>query len=471
MLDEFSVKLCTLVQMHPALYDICNDGFHDEESKTNAWQEIAGELGVAQSKCVIKWKSLKHQYVKAKKEENTTWDLWPYLQFLEETAAAKSNPKKRKRESMATPSKIQAPAPADVDMPSADSAGMEHVEIKTASRSSRSTRTSTVYKETVMTPTKGTFSGAESGTPLQPVATASTANPEKKEAKVGMARTARSRRASSVNNAVGDMDFTETGTPLQAVETASLVHFDENATTDPPPASQGDTHQANGTSSGTPLKEAAVHSRGTAKASSTPAIMQPEVVLTRIPMPSHRATHDKMPAVQPAASAQEATVSQAVNRKWTPRKMAATSAAPSKATAASPVPPKATAASPTPPKVTTASPAPPKVTTASPAPAKARLSSTPRGRRSMRVALAETILEVQEDDAQVEPPQPKRQKTEGNGVEANNPPDALADIKFEAALDQKFFKQLKEKLDKLRPEVASTMKASIFRMLDEAADN
>ncbi|KAL3179290.1 hypothetical protein MRX96_038188 [Rhipicephalus microplus] len=145
MLDEFSVKLCTLVQMHPALYDICNDGFHDEEAKTNAWQEIAGELGVAQSKCVIKWKSLKHQYVKAKKEENTTWDLWPYLQFLEETAAAKkvahreachlprrmiflparsiaflfhcSNPKKRKRESTATPSKIQAPAPADVDMP------------------------------------------------------------------------------------------------------------------------------------------------------------------------------------------------------------------------------------------------------------------------------------------------------------------------------------------------------------------
>ncbi|XP_075751790.1 uncharacterized protein LOC119173818 isoform X2 [Rhipicephalus microplus] len=494
MLDEFSVKLCTLVQMHPALYDICNDGFHDEDAKTNAWQEIAGELGVAQSKCVIKWKSLKHQYVKAKKEENTTWDLWPYLQFLEETAAAKSNPKKRKRESTATPSKIQAPAPADVDMPSADSADMEHVEIKTASRSSRSTRTSTVYKETVMAPTKGTFSGAESGTPLQPVATASTANPEKKEAKVGMARTARSRRsditmtkvsgqsflsqipflywsygASSVNNAVGDMDFTETGTPLQetALEPvmpepsnelsepvqptstkssarrsrarASLVHFDENATTDPPSASQGtrNTHQANGTSSGTPLKEAAVHSRGTAKASSTPAIMQPEVVLTRIPMPSHS------------------------NRKWTPRKMALTSAAPSKANSASPVPPKATAASPTPPKVTTASPAPPK----------ARLSSTPRGRRSMRVALAETILEVQEDDAQVEPPQPKRQKTEGNGVEANNPPDALADIKFEAALDQKFFKQLKEKLDKLRPEVASTMKASIFRMLDEAADN
>ncbi|KAL3179288.1 hypothetical protein MRX96_038187 [Rhipicephalus microplus] len=79
-----------------------------------------------------------------------------------------------------------------------------------------------------------------------------------------MARTARSRRASSVNNAVGDMDFTETGTPLQETAPepvmpepsnelsepvqptstkssarrsrarASLVHFDENATTDPP---------------------------------------------------------------------------------------------------------------------------------------------------------------------------------------------------------------------------------------------
>uniref|UniRef100_A0A224YS39 Protein containing MADF and GT1 domain n=1 Tax=Rhipicephalus zambeziensis TaxID=60191 RepID=A0A224YS39_9ACAR len=507
MPDEFSVRLCTLVQMHPALYDIFNEGFRDEEVKNNAWQEIARDLGVAQSKCVIKWKSLKHQYVKAKKEENTTWDLWPYLQFLDETTAAKSGPKKRKRESTATPMKMEASVSTDVDMPSADSAGMENVEIKTATRSSRSTRTSTIYKETVMTPMKGAFATAETGTPLQPVATASKANPEKKQTKPGTARAARSKRASSVNDTVGvgEVDITETGTPLQTVNTAPEPAIPEpsnklselmqptptrgsarrqsarapepaipepsNKLSEPvqPTPTRGSTRrqsarvslvrvdadaasatrQANGTSSGTPLKAAAVHSRGTAKVSTTTATMQPEVVLSRIPVPSYRITLDETPAVQPAASAQEATVSEAI-RKGSPRKVAATSQAA---------------------KMAAASPAPSKATAASPAPPKARVSSTPRGRRSTRPAPAEMIPEEPEDNGQVEPPQPKRQRTEGNGIGANDQADALADMKFETALDQKFFKQLKEKFDKLRPEVASTIKASIFKMLDEAADN
>uniref|UniRef100_A0A131YZ13 MADF domain-containing protein n=1 Tax=Rhipicephalus appendiculatus TaxID=34631 RepID=A0A131YZ13_RHIAP len=500
MPDEFSVRLCSLVQMYPALYDIFNEGFRDEEAKDNAWQEIARDLGVAQSKCVIKWKSLKHQYVKAKKEKNTTWDLWPYLQFLDETTAAKSGPKKRKRESTATPMKMETSVSTDVDMPSADSAGMENVEVKTATRSSRSTRTSTIYKETVMTPMKGAFATAETGTPLQPVATASRANPEKKQTKAATARTARSKRsdvtvtkvseqsflsqipflywrASSVNDTVGvgEVDFTETGTPLQTVNMAPepaipepsnklsepvqptpargsarrqsarapepVIPEPSNNLSEPvqPTPTRGSTRrqsarvslvrvdadaasatsQANGTSSGTPLKEAAV------------------------------ITLDETPAVQPAANAQEATVSEAI-RKGSPRKVAATSQAA---------------------KMAAASPAPTKATAASPAPPKARVSSTPRGRRSTRPAPAEMIPEEPEDNEQVEPPQPKRQRMEGNGIGANDQADALADMKFETALDQKFFKQLKEKFDKLRPEVASTIKASIFKMLDEAADN
>ncbi|XP_037519264.1 uncharacterized protein LOC119396221 isoform X4 [Rhipicephalus sanguineus] len=446
MPDEFSVKLCNLVQMHPELYDIYNESFRDEEAKKNAWQEIARDLGVAQSKCVIKWKSLKHQYVKAKKEENTAWDLWPYLQFLDETAAAKSGPKKRKRESTATPMRMETPVLTDVDMPSADSTGMENVEIKAATRNTRSARISSIHKETVVMPMKSTFASTETGTPLQPVATASRANPEKKETKRGTTRTAHAKRsdvtvtkvseqsflsqipflywrASSVNDTAGEMDFSETGTPLQDTAPAPVMPEPSNKLSEPvqPTPTRGSTRrqsarvylvpidadvasttrQANGTSSGTPLKTAAV------------------------------VTHDEKPAVEPTANAQEAAVSEAASRKGSPRKAAA----------------------------------------ASPAPSKARVSSTPRGRRSARPAPAETIPEEQEDNVQVEPPQPKRQRMEGNGIAASEQPDALADVKFENTLDQKFFKQLKEKFDKLRPEVASTIKASIFRMLDEAADN
>ncbi|XP_037519263.1 uncharacterized protein LOC119396221 isoform X3 [Rhipicephalus sanguineus] len=453
MPDEFSVKLCNLVQMHPELYDIYNESFRDEEAKKNAWQEIARDLGVAQSKCVIKWKSLKHQYVKAKKEENTAWDLWPYLQFLDETAAAKSGPKKRKRESTATPMRMETPVLTDVDMPSADSTGMENVEIKAATRNTRSARISSIHKETVVMPMKSTFASTETGTPLQPVATASRANPEKKETKRGTTRTAHAKRASSVNDTAGEMDFSETGTPLQDTAPAPVMPEPSNKLSEPvqPTPTRGSTRrqsarvylvpidadvasttrQANGTSSGTPLKTAAVHSRSAATASSTAPTMQPEVVLSRIPVPSYRVTHDEKPAVEPTANAQEAAVSEAASRKGSPRKAAA----------------------------------------ASPAPSKARVSSTPRGRRSARPAPAETIPEEQEDNVQVEPPQPKRQRMEGNGIAASEQPDALADVKFENTLDQKFFKQLKEKFDKLRPEVASTIKASIFRMLDEAADN
>ncbi|KAH7937709.1 hypothetical protein HPB49_014841 [Dermacentor silvarum] len=114
---------------------------------------------------------------------------------------------------------------------------------------------------------------------------------------------------------------------------------------------------------------------------------------------------------------------------------------------------------------------PRKAAAASQAPSKGRVSNTPRGRRSMRAAPAEIIPEEEVDSSNVEPPQPKRPRIEGNGVGADDQEDALAGMKFDTALNQKFFKQLQEKFAKLRPEVVSTMKASIFKMLDEAANN
>ncbi|XP_077488224.1 uncharacterized protein LOC144099057 isoform X11 [Amblyomma americanum] len=111
MPDELSVKLCKLVQQHPEVYDILNDNYHNEEAKNNAWEAIAQELGVPKSKCVIKWKSLKHQFIKAKKEQNTEWDMWPWLQFCDDAAAVKGGSRKRKRESTAMP--VQMVVPAD----------------------------------------------------------------------------------------------------------------------------------------------------------------------------------------------------------------------------------------------------------------------------------------------------------------------------------------------------------------------
>ncbi|XP_050027449.1 uncharacterized protein [Dermacentor andersoni] len=478
MPDEFSVKLCQLVQRHPELYDIFNESFHNEEVKNNAWQKIAQGLGVQQSKCVIKWKSLKHQYVKAKKESNPTWDLWPFLQFLDDTPAAKSAPKKRKRESTATPMTMEIPV-EDIEMPSAVDADMEKLETRAAAtRSSRSTRTSSIHKQTVVTSLKSVFTSTEAGAPLQPVTTTLKASPEKKETKRATTRTARSKRtgitttegseqsflsqipflywrvSSAHKDTIGELDSAETGTPLQTVDDApepvipqpssklpepvlptptrsaarrqsaraSTVHLDTNVASA--------TRRVNGASSGTPLKAGTANSHGTAMAS-TAVAMQPEVVLSRIPVLSNKFIRNEKPVALPVASPEKATVSDVV-RKESPRKAAA----------------------------------------ASPAPSKGRVSNTPRGRRSMRAAPAEIIPEEEEEDSSnVEPLQPKRPRIEGNGVGADDLADALAGMKFDTALNQKFFKQLQEKFAKLRPEVVSTMKASIFKMLDEAANN
>ncbi|XP_075551914.1 uncharacterized protein LOC142585218 isoform X6 [Dermacentor variabilis] len=425
MPDEFSVKLCQLVQRQPELYDIFNESFHNEEVKNNAWHKIAQSLGVQQSKCVIKWKSLKHQYVKAKKESNPTWDLWPFLQFLDDTPAAKSAPKKRKRESTATPMKMEIPV-EDIEMPSAVDADMEKLEAKTAAtRSSRSTRTSSIHKQTVVTSLKSVFTSTEAGAPLQPVTTTSKASSEKEETKRATTRTARSKRtgitttegseqsflsqipflywraSSACKDTIGELDSAETGTPLQTVDDAP-----------------------------------------------EPVIPQPSSKLPEpvLPTPTRSAARRQ--------SARASTVHLDTNVASTTRRVnGASSGTPLKAGTARKESPRKAAA-------------------ASPAPSKGRVSNTPRGRRSMRAAPAEIIPEEEEQDSSnVEPPQPKRPRIEGNGVGADDQADALAGMKFDTALNQKFFKQLQEKFAKLRPEVVSTIKASIFKMLDEAANN
>lgn len=85
------------------------------------------------------------------------------------------------------------------------------------------------------------------------------------------------------------------------------------------------------------------------------------------------------------------------------------------------------------------------------------------------MAITETVVEGAHEagPSPAEEPQAKQPRIEGNGIADNV--DPLADMKFDSALDQKFFKQLQEKFTKLRPEVMSTMKASIFAMLDNAA--
>lgn len=94
MPDHFAVELCKLVQRHPEIYDICHERFNSDEAKKNAWKTIARDLGLQHpSKCEIKWKSIKHQFVKARKENNTAWELWPFLGFLQ-TAAERSSPGK-----------------------------------------------------------------------------------------------------------------------------------------------------------------------------------------------------------------------------------------------------------------------------------------------------------------------------------------------------------------------------------------
>lgn len=110
MSEDFSVRLCTLVGKHPAIYDMFDANFREESVKKEAWMAISRELGVPDSKCIIKWKGIKHRYVSCKRDEDTSWELLPYLGFLDEVGI-KSKVQKRKRESI-LPASGKAEGPA-----------------------------------------------------------------------------------------------------------------------------------------------------------------------------------------------------------------------------------------------------------------------------------------------------------------------------------------------------------------------
>ncbi|XP_064472979.1 uncharacterized protein LOC135387782 isoform X6 [Ornithodoros turicata] len=84
MATDFDIKLAQMVEKYPAIHDIMNANYHKKDAKKQAWADISKQLGIAQAKCEIKWKSLKHQYLKRKKEADAAWPLMEFLKFLDE---------------------------------------------------------------------------------------------------------------------------------------------------------------------------------------------------------------------------------------------------------------------------------------------------------------------------------------------------------------------------------------------------
>lgn len=61
------MRLCEEVQRCPCLYDGSLTHNRDVEKDSNLWREIAKNLGVSESVCWIKWKSLRDKFVKTRK--------------------------------------------------------------------------------------------------------------------------------------------------------------------------------------------------------------------------------------------------------------------------------------------------------------------------------------------------------------------------------------------------------------------
>lgn len=440
MSDDFTVRLCKLVQGHPELYDIFNDNFHNEDAKNSAWNLISTELGVPQSKCVIKWKSLKHQFVKAKKDQNTTWDLWPALQFLDEAAdkggprkrksmAATTGPdnadpldsgsRKRKRESMAAATRL------DDGTDLMDSTPTKSPEKppakKVAARGKQAASTSPVKVDaSTVAPAVNEPSSASSSKlsqtkaiPQKPIAKM---QPEPVQPTVGnSAGRRRSQRFGLDESAAATQSANEVVTFSQANSSSQATNTEPSGAvpTVPPQVSKPQTTGAKATP------------RGRRSTRFTVAETIPEEKEGATALASSQSPKKEPKAKQPSS-------------QDTPKKASA----------------EPVALAPTNSPVSKPQPA---------------AKATPRGRRSMRVAIAETVVEGAQEagPSPAEEPQAKQPRFEGNGIADNV--DPLADMKFDSALDQKFFKQLQEKFTKLRPEVMSTMKASIFAMLDNAA--
>ncbi|XP_077539339.1 uncharacterized protein LOC144152021 isoform X5 [Haemaphysalis longicornis] len=437
MSDDFTVRLCKLVQGHPELYDIFNDNFHNEDAKNSAWNLISTELGVPQSKCVIKWKSLKHQFVKAKKDQNMTWDLWPALQFLDE-AADKGGPRKRKSMAATT-------GPDNADPLDSGSRKRKRESMAAATRLDDGTdlMDSTPTKSPEKPPAKKVAARGKQAASTSPVKVdASTVAPA-----VNEPSSASSSKLSQTKAISHPVPVGPSWQPHIALPRIPLLSYwfgrDESAAATQSANEVVTFSQANSSSQATNTEPSGV------VPTVPPQVSKPQTTGAKATPRGRRSTRFTVAETIPEEKEGATALASSQSPKKEPKAKQPSSQDTPKKASAEPV-----ALAPTNSPVSKPQPA---------------AKATPRGRRSMRVAIAETVVEGAQEagPSPAEEPQAKQPRIEGNGIADNV--DPLADMKFDSALDQKFFKQLQEKFTKLRPEVMSTMKASIFAMLDNAA--
>ncbi|CAH2088994.1 unnamed protein product [Euphydryas editha] len=85
-------KLILLVSNYPELYDLQNEHYMNSTRKNGIWLEIAKEIGVKDTVCKDKWKSLRdgfHRNIKKRKNKsgdpatkNKKWKFESQMQFL-----------------------------------------------------------------------------------------------------------------------------------------------------------------------------------------------------------------------------------------------------------------------------------------------------------------------------------------------------------------------------------------------------
>ena len=66
-------ELALTVQEYPCLWQKGSDDYKDRNMKKNAWNEVAGRLGMESGTAAeVKFKSIREQYCRARREASTT---------------------------------------------------------------------------------------------------------------------------------------------------------------------------------------------------------------------------------------------------------------------------------------------------------------------------------------------------------------------------------------------------------------
>ncbi|XP_059054160.1 uncharacterized protein LOC131848355 [Achroia grisella] len=66
------IKLISLVQQYPCLYDIFDPSYGDAQQKASAWDEIGNSMSSRPRECKMKWTRLRENYRKAMKMRETS---------------------------------------------------------------------------------------------------------------------------------------------------------------------------------------------------------------------------------------------------------------------------------------------------------------------------------------------------------------------------------------------------------------